>query len=144
MFYSITQEWLQQTSEISSWRQEEKFHFYKWSLLQECHYHWATEYEAFGFSLCILVFLPFMEILNITVNKRYQFFSVLVDNIHENWIENCKAWFAIHSSTRLSGVKTWKIIIFFHVLLWLFSGLEIINPNLITARNRMIQGPVTN
>ena len=43
--------------------------------------------------LCVfsLVFLPFMEILNITVNERYQFFSVLVDNIHENWIENCKA-----------------------------------------------------
>ena len=37
----------------------------------------ATEFVTLGFSFRILVFFHFQETLNVTVCKRYEFFSVL-------------------------------------------------------------------
>ena len=62
----------------------------------------ATEYVNFSFSFRILVFLPFWQSLNVTVCKRYGFFSVLAAILRTNpdkrpWIENGES-FAVHSS----------------------------------------------
>ena len=62
----------------------------------------ATEYVTFSFSFRILVFLPFWQSLNVTVCKRYGFFSVLAAILRTNpdkrpWIENSES-FAVHSS----------------------------------------------
>ena len=63
----------------------------------------ATEYVTFSFSFRILVFLPFWQSLNVTVCKRYGFFSVLAAILRTNpdkrpWIENGES-FAVHSSS---------------------------------------------
>ena len=62
----------------------------------------ATEYISFGFRFRNLVSFLFQESLNVTVFKRYEFFSVLAA-IRENsdkrlWIENGEG-FAVHSSS---------------------------------------------
>ena len=45
----------------------------------------ATEYVTHGFSFRILVFFSFWESLNVTVCKRYVFFSVLAAIIRKNF-----------------------------------------------------------
>ena len=60
----------------------------------------ANEQVTFGFSSRVLVFFPLYEILNVTVSKRHEFFSVLGAKIRENfdkrpWIEN-GGEFAVH------------------------------------------------
>ena len=104
----------------------------------------ATKYVTFGFPFHILVFFLFEESLNVSVRKRYIFFSVLAAIIRKNfdkqtWIENGEG-FTVHSSTWPSGAKgEWRISswlaisntrektrIFSRVLLRLFSGLEIL------------------
>ena len=69
----------------------------------------VTEYVTIGFSFRILYFFPFRKSLNVTVCKRYEFFSVLAATIRENfqkqpWIENGDG-FALHLSTWLRGKK---------------------------------------
>ena len=61
----------------------------------------ATEYVTFGFSFRILVFFPSerLRLLNVTVCKRYEVFSVLAAIIRgKPWIEIDEG-FAIHSFT---------------------------------------------
>ena len=69
----------------------------------------AIEYVAFGFSFRVWVFFPFRESLNVTICKRYWFFSVLAALIRRvsykrPWIENGEG-FAVHSSTWPTGAK---------------------------------------
>ena len=69
----------------------------------------AIEYVAFGFSFRVWVFFPFRESLNVTICKRYWFFSVLAAIIRRvsykrPWIENGEG-FAVHSSTWPTGAK---------------------------------------
>ena len=69
----------------------------------------AIEYVAFGFSFRVWVFSPFRESLNVTICKRYWFFSVLAAIIRRvsykrPWIENGEG-FAVHSSTWPTGAK---------------------------------------
>ena len=74
----------------------------------------ATKYVTFGFPFHILVFFLFEESLNVSVRKRYIFFSVLAAIIRKNfdkqtWIENGEG-FTVHSSTWPSGAKgEWRI-----------------------------------
>ena len=74
----------------------------------------AIDNVTFGFSFRILVFFPFYESLNITVSKRYGFFSVFSSHNPKTsdrrpWIENGKG-FDVHSSTWPSGVKgEWRV-----------------------------------
>ena len=68
----------------------------------------AAEYVTLGF-FRILVFFPFYESFDVTVFKRWLFFSVLVAIIRQNydkrpWIENGEG-FAVHSSTWRSCAK---------------------------------------
>ena len=67
----------------------------------------AIEWVTFGFSLCILVFFPFLEILNVTANFLSVLPAIIQENFNERpWIEG----FVIHSSTSQSGTKgEWRI-----------------------------------
>ena len=73
----------------------------------------AAEYVALDF-FRILVFFPFYESFDVTVFKRWWFFSVLVAIIRQNydkrpWIENGEG-FAVHSSTWRSCAKgEWRV-----------------------------------
>ena len=97
----------------------------------------ATEYVTFDFSFRILVLFPLQEILNVTVSKKYEFFSVLAAKIRENfdklpWIESGEDLIKWRERRvmrqQLIGDITYaqNVRIFSRVLLRLFSGLEIL------------------
>ena len=68
--------------------------------------HWKRNFRFF---LCILVFFAFWESLNVTVCKRYGFFSVLAAVIRENSDNNGEG-FAVHLSTWPSGTRgDWRV-----------------------------------